>query len=203
MTPAELDAVATRYERQWGIGRLPLLVSPETAARWEAAMAMLGADYPPPGRTWEQLRESLARGWAALAAEATARGHEPLPGPVAEAEWDKGRILAVALDDLHKQALVLRNKGRDHYSVWTVEDVATLIRSIPLVAEIGEEFPDASVLAPKPRPAGRLPADEIPFGSWGAGEQPAGDIADEGEKPLTAPQTGRKRHVATDAAAGR
>lgn len=207
MTPAELDAVAARYERAWGIGRLPLLVSEQTAAKWQAALDMLAADFPPPGRTWEQLRESLARGWAALAAEATAREHEPLPGPVAEAEWDKGRVFAVALDDTHKQALVLRNKGRDRYSVWTVAEIATLIRSIPLVGAIGETFPDSSVLAPKPRPVGRLPQDAIPFGAWGAGEPPEGNegadaptLPDEDQKPLAAQSAGRKGHPSNGAA---
>jgi len=166
MTPAELDAIAARHEREWGMGRLPLLVSPESAARWQTAQDMLAADYPPAGRTWDDLRASLARGWAALAAEARARGHEPLPAPVAEAEWEPGRVFAVALDAWHKQALELRAKAdkRESYSVWTVAELAVLIRSIPLVSTIKDMFPAAEILPPRLPPVGRVPRDEIPFG---------------------------------------
>lgn len=174
MTPVELDAIATRHEREWGIGRLPLLVSAESAARWQAALDLLAADYPPAGRSWDDVRASLARGWAALAQEARARGHEPLPGPVAEAEWEPGRIFAVALDPAHKQALELRATAdkRDHYSVWTVAELAVLIRSIPLVSTIKDMFPGADILPPRLPPVGRVPRDDIPFGGEQQDAQP-------------------------------
>jgi hypothetical protein len=163
MTPAELDAVAAKHEREWGIGRLPLLVSPESAAKWQTALDMLASEYPPPGATWEQVRASLARGWAAIAAEARARGHDPLPGPVAEAEWEPGKVFAIALDATHKQALELRAKHdkRRHYSVWTVAEVATLIRSIPIVTSIKDMFPGAEILPPRLPPVGRVPRDDL------------------------------------------
>jgi hypothetical protein len=163
MTPAELDAVAARYEREWGIGRLPLLVSPESAAKWQTALDMLAADDPPPGRSWEQVYASLARGWNAMVAEARARGHDPLPGPVAEAEWDPGKVFAIALDATHKQALELRAKHdkRRHYSVWTVVEVATLIRAIPIVTSIKDMFPGAEILPPRLPPVGRVPRDDL------------------------------------------
>jgi hypothetical protein len=150
MTLPELDAIAWRYEREWGIGRLPMLVSTETAAKWSAALALLDADAPPAGRTWEQVRASLARGWEALATEADARGHAPLPPPVAEAEWEPGKVFAIAHDDAHRHALDARNKadGRK-VSVWTVAEVATLIRSIPIVSSIKDMFPGAQILPPR------------------------------------------------------
>jgi hypothetical protein len=166
MTPAELDAVAARYERQWGIGRLPLLVSAATATKWAAALDLLAAEYPPTGRTWEELRASLAKGWSALAEEAMLRGHEPLPGPVAEAEWEPGKVFGVALDPHHKQALELRAKAdrREHYSVWTVAELAVLVRSIPIVSNIKDMFAGADILPPRLPRVGRVPRDEIPFG---------------------------------------
>jgi hypothetical protein len=173
MTPAQLDECATAHEREWGIGRLPRLVSEQTATRFQAALDMLAADSPPAGATWEQVRASIARGWAAMAQEARAAGHAPLPPPVAEAEWERGKIFAVALSDEHRQALTLRAKaeGRQHYSVWTVAELAVLIRSIPIVSTIKDMFPDAEVLPPRLPPVGKVPRDEIPFGDWGAGER--------------------------------
>lgn len=148
MTLSELDAIAWRYERLWGIGRLPLLVSPETAARWEAALAMLDAPAPPPGRTWDEVYQSIARGWEALAREATARGHAPLPPPVAEAELEPGKIFAIALNDEHRHALEARNKtdGRK-VTVYTVAEIAKLIRAMPLVDKIKATFPGATIEA--------------------------------------------------------
>lgn len=174
MTPAELDAIAAKHERTWGIGRLPLLVSEATATRFAAALDMLAADFPPAGQTWDAVRASIARGWAALDAEARSRGHEPLPPPVAEAEWEPGKVFAVAHDNHHRQALELRAKadGRKHYSVWTVAELAVLIRSIPIVSTIKDMFPGAEILPPRLPPVGKVPQDDIPFGAWGAGEQP-------------------------------
>ena len=163
MTPTELDAVAAKHEREWGIGRLPLLVSPELATRWQSALDLLRNDHPPPGQTWDSVRGSLAKGWPAMAAEARARGHEPLPAPVAEAEWEPGRIFAVALNPVHKQALELRAKAdeRTSYSVWTVAELATLVRSIPIVSNIKDMFAGAEILPPCLPPVGRVPMDDL------------------------------------------
>ena len=179
MTAEELDAIASKQERAWGIGRLPLLVSEQTAARFAGALDLLTFDFPPNGQTWETVRASIARGWAALDAEARQRGHEPLPGPVAEAEWEPGKVFAVALDNHHRQALDLRAKadGRKHYSVWTVAELAVLVRAIPIVSTIKDLFPGSEILPPRLPPVGKVPRDEVPFGAWGAGDKPAGQEA--------------------------
>ena len=179
MTAEELDAIASKHERQWGIGRLPLLVSEQTAARFAGALDLLTFDFPPAGQTWETVRASIARGWAALEAEARQRGHEPLPGPVAEAEWEPGKLFAVALDNHHRQALDLRAKadGRTHYSVWTVAELAVLVRAIPIVSTIKDLFPGAEILPPRLPPVGKVPRDEVPFGEWGAGDPPLMEAA--------------------------
>jgi hypothetical protein len=162
MNIPELDAIAWRYEREWGIGRLPGLVSPETAERWRAAMALLDAAAPPKGKTWDQVRASLARGWGALATEARARGHEPLPPPVAETEYEPGRLFAIALDDAHRHALDARNKNEGRkVAVWTVAEVAVIIQSIPVAATIKDLFPGAQVLPPRlPSLKGRWVQDD-------------------------------------------
>lgn len=165
MTAGELDAIASRYERAWGVNRLPLLVSEQSAAKWQTALDLLAAEYPPAGFTWEQVRQSLARGWAALEAEAKARGHEPLPGPVAEAEWMPGRLFAIAHDDAHRQAMELRNKAdKRTVGIFTVAEVARLIAHIPIVGEIKEAWPLADLQPPRRPVPGRMPEDAIPFG---------------------------------------
>lgn len=166
MTLEELDQIATRYEREWGIGRLPKLVSDQTAQRWQAAMDMLAADFPPAGQTWEAVRASIARGWAALATEATARGHAPLPPAIHEVPLDgcPGAVAAICLDDEHAQAIALRAKAEGRtVSTWTLAECVRVIQANELVNTIKGTWPGATVL-PMRRKAGPMPEDAIPFG---------------------------------------
>lgn len=150
---SKIDQLATDLERKWGVGRLPLLVSRETAERfgyWRDQLAdAQEAEFPDPARLAE-LRGIVVRGWQALDAEAERSGHTPMPPAWAEAEWAPGRVFAIALDDEHRQALILRDKaeGRD-VSVFTVAEIGQLIRSIPDVARVMELFPGAQVTVPQ------------------------------------------------------
>lgn len=164
MTPTELDEIASRYEREWGVDRLPRLVSEATAQRFQAAMDLLAADFPPAGRSWEDVRASVARGWAALAAEATQRGHAPLPPAIHEIplEGCPGAVAAICRDDVHAQALILRAKAEGRtVSTWTLAEVVRVIQANELVNVIKDRFPGATV---QPMRRQALPADEIPFG---------------------------------------
>lgn len=166
MTPAELDQIANRFEREWGIDRLPKLVSEATAQRWQAALDLLRADFPPAGQTWEAVRASIARGWAALAAEATARGHAPLPPAIHEVPLDgcPGAVAAICLDDEHAHVIALRAKAEGRtVSTWTLAECVRVIQANELVNTIKTTWPGANVL-PLRRKAGAMPDDAIPFG---------------------------------------
>jgi hypothetical protein len=166
MTPAEMDEIAARYEREWGVDRLPRLVSEATAQRFQAAMDLLRADFPPAGRSWEDVRASIARGWAALATEATQRGHAPLPPAIHEIplEGCPGAVAAICRDDEHAQAVILRAKAEGRtVSTWTLAEVVRVIQANELVNVIKDRFPGATVQQRR-RAAGPMPADEIPFG---------------------------------------
>lgn len=185
MLTSELDDVVASYERTWGINRLPLIVSAETAARFRAAEALHRQEHEL-GCTPERsatLNAMMFRAWTALAKEAVARGHKPLGPSCFEAEWAPGRIFAIAVDAEHAQALNARNKaeGRD-VSVWTVAEVGALIGDIPLVRAIKDTWPGAEVRPLTKTPP--LPADEIPFGG---GEPVCAEIAH--TQPPPAPAT--------------
>lgn len=174
MTPAELDQIANRYEREWGVGRLPLLVSAQTAQRFQSAMDFLAADFPPAGRSWDDVRASVARGWAALAAEATQRGHAPLPPAIHEIplEGCPGAVAAICLDDAHAQAVLLRAKAEGRaVNTWTLAEVVRVIQANELVNVIKDRFPGATVLPFRARSSAPMPDDEIPFGD--TTEEPA------------------------------
>lgn len=167
MTLAELDEIAARHEREWGVDRLPRLVSPETAQRWEKAAALLADDFPPAGTSWDAVRASIARGWAALAQEARQRGHEPLPPACHEIPLEglPGAVAAICLDDTHAQAVILRAKAENRtVSVWTLAEVVRVIQGSEVVNQVKHLWPGAEVQKVRHR-VPELPADEIPFGS--------------------------------------
>lgn len=170
MSPS-LDALVARLERKWGMDRLPRLVPAELASKFRSAHDRFDREW---SMATAERRAALAgmmeRAWTALDAAAEAAGAEPMPPACFEAEWQPGRVFAIAVDDAHRQVLVLRNKaeGRD-LAVFTIAEVAQLVASIPDVARIVELFPGAYLTAKPGRSsfAGRpLPRDEdIPFGS--------------------------------------
>lgn len=178
MRADQLDEVASSMERRWGINRLPLLVSQPTAAKFKAAADALDTfnDHgalPAWAASADALRAVVARGWQAMDTEATAAGAEPMGDAFAEAEWAPGRYFAIARDDAHKQALVLRVKAEKRdVAIFSVAEVGQLIASIPDVARICELFPGAYVTTPPaPVRGGKRKmdvADEIPFGGEAA-----------------------------------
>lgn len=149
---SKIDLLAASLDRKWGCGRLTKIVSRETAERfgyWRDQLAdAQEADWQDPARL-AALEGIVIRGWRALDAEAEKLGHQPMPAAWVEAEWAPGRVFAIAIDDEHRQALVLRNKAESRdVSVFTVADVAKLVESIPDVARIMELFPGAYVSTP-------------------------------------------------------
>lgn len=167
---ARLDELANRMERKWGIDRLPRLVSQATADKFAAAQARYRNETE--GYCTDErrgvLEAMMERAWAALDAEATAAGAEPLGDAFAEAEWAPGRYFVIARDDEHKAALVLRVKAEKRdVCIFSVQEVRQLIASIPDVARICELFPGAYITTPPaPTRGGKRKmdrADEIPF----------------------------------------
>lgn len=161
-----LDQIANDMERRWGVDRLPRLVSPETAARFNAARDIHGAG-PTDTRSQVELDAMMARAWAALDAEATQRGASPLPPAIHEIpiEGCPGAVAAICLDDEHAQAVLLRAKAEGRcVSVWTLAECVRVIQANELVNRIKDKWPGAVVL-PAKAPRVRLVDDaEIPFG---------------------------------------
>jgi len=169
MTFDELDQHVAALERRWGMDRLPACVSPELRARFDMAQAIQrGEAEMPTGYTMADIPGMLHRAWMALEAEATTRGHQPL-GDAWEATWKPGKTFCVAYDDTHAQACILRNKheGRN-VPVFTVKELGAIVATQPVALACKETWPEANVS----RPRVVLPADPIPFGAWGAGDEP-------------------------------
>jgi len=113
-----LDRVAVEMEAKWGAGRLPRLVTTETAARFGMAQAKLNAAIRACEPEEVAKRASvLIRGWQALDVEATQAGAEALPlrtigikheGIGYEIVYDRGDVHKVAsLSDTPERVLTL------------------------------------------------------------------------------------------------
>lgn len=139
-----LDELAASMERKWGIGRLPLLVSPELRARWDATLAACEDEFKPQA----DKDAMMMRAWRALDAAATAAGAAPLPPAIVECRTDAGDIVAIAHDDAHGQALALRAKAEGRaVAVWTLPEVLRIVCAAQdsVVGAIKNAFPGAEV----------------------------------------------------------
>ena len=89
LATAPFDRAAGQMDDTWGIDRLPELVTPQTAARYGAALGALNeairADDP---QATAQNAANCVKGLASLDAEARRLGHEPTPPTVWEIEID-------------------------------------------------------------------------------------------------------------------
>lgn len=164
---AVLDRVAADMERVWGVGRLPQLVSPDSAARFAIAeeqceVAIASGDV----REAALKASALARGWHALDKEARERGHKP--GDVGQV-WCvavDGRSYAVCLHTADSAALAAIYPDHTAISVLELLRVLQGVEAGRLLNKAKDIWPGAAVTARKP--SGKPPADwsrgdEIPF----------------------------------------
>ena len=155
----ELDEYVAKLEREWGVDRLPRLVSPELQARFQLAQdqhrqaTLNGGDMAP-------FDAMLLRGWKAVEAEALAKGYTPLPGPVLTVQADEPErgTICVCEDDTHAQAILARAKAEGwNAEVWTKAEVARVLKGSSPIAQIKTAFPQARVIR-----KGQFVEDEIP-----------------------------------------
>jgi hypothetical protein len=119
-----VDAVVSKLERTWGIGRLPALVSPATLTRFRKARQMWGdAIAQSDLAEVQRLAPMITRAWYALESEAKGAGHAPLALEVWEARKSDGTVLAVVRDGF--EASRVARDGRA-VEVWTVQEVANM-----------------------------------------------------------------------------
>lgn len=167
--PGPVDETAAAMERKWGIDRLPRLVPPDLAARFQQAHDMRNGEWD---YATEERRAALTammdRAWQALDKAATDAAQAPLPPGLWETPADPdsaaGGVLVLCQDDTHAQAVMLRAKAEGRLvTTWTLPEVARVLRANTLVNRIKDTWPGAKVTR-----AGRatrpMPDDDIPFG---------------------------------------
>lgn len=144
-----LDQVAADFENEWGIDRLPGLVSPETASRFGQAKAKLDAaiDARDPEAVVKRAAVMI-RGWKALVAEARENGAEPVSRKVRVVRSDSGRAYGIAIDQATARAAI-QSGDFEGVNVWALDEVARVLESheLKLVNKVKEEFPGANVVS--------------------------------------------------------
>ena len=155
----EHDKVASRYERKWGIDRLPLLVDAELRESfWLQSDKLNKAIRDNNVAQTEHEVEVSCRAYAKLDEVATESGAEPLAHEVWEAPMPSGGVLAVVRTD--QEVSAVKNDVPDR-KVYSVEMVARIVDAWEdeKVAAVLNAFPGAVVTEVK-----RIELDdEIPF----------------------------------------
>lgn len=149
-----VDHARAEAEREWGAGRLPLLVEAEMRAklnrqqvRWSRAYqeawgaAMLTRDMLEAVRS---AAGAMQRAWVALAAAASEAGHRPISPDVWEIRLADGTV--AALVRTHAEASKVIADGR-YLVVYAAEEIGNVIDALPAALQMAKvHFPGAKVL---------------------------------------------------------
>lgn len=165
-----VDEVARRYETEWGVGRLPMLVDDEMRAKFMRQGARFRdafeAAYASKVLTRDQLDAAakaaggMQRAWVALDAAAKAAGHKPVDPDIWEAVLEDGSIACIVRTNADASK-VLRD-GRA-LNVWTLDEVARAIDALPdIVRAAKETWPGTKVVERSQRAKGVLD-DPLPY----------------------------------------
>jgi hypothetical protein len=154
------DKAARAMDAKWGVDRLHQLVSPATAEKFGSALAKLNAAIAAndPAETIARAGVCI-RGFAAMDAEATAAGHQPITPESWEVVVD-GQTCAILKDEAAWPAYAVQRPGVRTY---TLREVAHALAAYgQTVAAVKDAFPQARVTAVR-SPLAQSLDDEIPF----------------------------------------
>jgi hypothetical protein len=143
-----LDEIALAMERKWGVGRLPRLVDPALAAKFDAQRDKLNdAIHSERQDAIAAQAAAMERAWKALDAAAAAKGAQPLSPNVWEATTPAGEVIAIVRTPEEATLIARERKG----AVWTVAEVAIALDAFgDHVRAVKEKFPGANVTAVRP-----------------------------------------------------
>ena len=139
-----LDAVASEYEKIWGVDRLRLLVSDELRQKFDRQLSKLNAAIAL--NECEQIQTMAAamrRGWKALDAEARSLNAKPINPIVWEVPLPSGKVAAFVRTNAEASAVTAQGR---YVEVWTLDEVGRLIEG-PWkdVGKVKQTFPGALV----------------------------------------------------------
>jgi len=143
-----LDAVAQRMERKWGVNRLQLAVPTEWRIKFERQQAKLDMALEGATEAREQLAQlgGMRRAWEKLDEVAEASGAVPAPAEVWEVPLEDGSLAMILHDERDWTKVSEMAKGRQA-KVYTLNEIGHMINHYGEVAKVKEVFPGAEVKA--------------------------------------------------------
>lgn len=165
-----LDLVAIEMERKWGAGRLRLLVDIPLREKFDRQRYLVNQALWH-GELQDVITQArrMVSAWKALDRAAEAAGKGTLEPEVWEVTMADGVVAAIVRDPHHASKVAADNR---HVRVYTLSDIAHLIKSFPELIKAKQTFPGAYVEAVRTRvsdpldgvPDSKAPIDDpIPF----------------------------------------
>lgn len=137
----KLDEVAIKHEAKWGIDKLPLLVEPELAAKWDAQINKLNKAIEQSCLNDVRVYASgMIRAWEALDKSAS-ENHKPNKKDV----WDvkhpeSGRVYRIC-----KNNIDARGSAEEGICVYSLQEVVRILEANQLINVVKEQFPGAEI----------------------------------------------------------
>lgn len=127
----QLDQVVIGYEKNWGVDRLPKLVSKELYDKWVKQCEKLDAAIQDGHLPLvEELAQGCVRGLSVLEADARKLGYKPHDAPTAwTCAMPGGRVLVVAGNQDDAALWQANAKPEDKFVIWTIQEIANVIDS--------------------------------------------------------------------------
>lgn len=165
-----VDHARSEAEAEWGVGRLPMLVSDDMRAKFNRQKARWSNAYQ---AAWNSDRLTAAqladvqsaaggmqRAFAALATAASEAGHRPIKPWVWETTLADGSVAAVVQTDAEAAHVIAEGRC---VQVYTLAEIANVIDALPPALKLAKTvFPGATVQTPHDRSWVR-DGDPIPF----------------------------------------
>lgn len=166
-----IDHTRAEVDREWGSGRLVMLVDDELRAKFNRQQTKWSDAYR---EAWQSERvtgpqldavkahaAAMKRAYAALASAASEGGHRPISPEVWETTLADGTVVAVVRTDAEVGKVLA--DGR-HLSVYSLREIAHVIDALPPALQLAKQvFPGAVIQQPTDKSWVRH-GDQIPFG---------------------------------------
>lgn len=144
---AAVDRKGRVMDEKWGVGRLPTLVG----AEWAERFASQKRKFSEALWRWDVAEtrkhgEAMLRAYDKLDALAEASGAQH--GPSEQWEFMAGDELVILVRDRSRVGQVDTNGRRAQ--VWSLDEIASVIRAHPVLAAAKDAFPGAEVVSVRP-----------------------------------------------------
>jgi len=149
-----VDQRGRDMDNRWGLGRLPAMVDPAIGEKFRVQRRKFSAAVLDLNLEQSQIQgDGMLRAYAKLDELATAKHGEPVKPEQWEFTVGVDEELIILVRDIKDTGRV--DTGGRQCQVWSLDEIASVIRNHPLIAAAKEQFPGAIVESVRPAKAAR------------------------------------------------